>query len=273
VTEPGPAAVEFRRASVAVPELDGLPSRVILDDLTLEVRSGETLVLLGKSGAGKTTALKLINRLLEPTRGDVLVEGRSTRAWDPIALRRRTGYVIQEIGLLPHFTVEQNVGLVPRLEGWPVARVQGRVMEMLRVVGLEPATFAKRYPRALSGGQRQRVGVARALAADPDLLLMDEPFGALDPVTRVDLQQQFRDLQQRLGKTVVFVTHDLREAIFLGTRIALLDEGRLTGVFSPAEFMVARIPAVQDYVTAFSLRDPRLAASAADQPRPTESSP
>ena len=152
MTEPGPAAVEFRRASVAVPELDGLPSRVILDDLTMEVRSGETLVLLGKSGAGKTTALKLINRLLEPTRGDVLVEGRSTRAWDPIALRRRTGYVIQEIGLLPHFTVEQNVGLVPRLAGWPPERVHGRVMEMLRMVGLEPATFAKRYPRALSGG-------------------------------------------------------------------------------------------------------------------------
>jgi len=272
VTEAGPAAVEFRHASVAVPDLDGLPPRVILDGLTLEVRSGETLVLLGKSGAGKTTALKLINRLLEPTRGDVLVEGRSTRVWDPIALRRRIGYVIQEIGLLPHFTVEQNVGLVPRLEGWPKERIHGRVMEMLRMVGLEPRTFAQRYPRGLSGGQRQRVGVARALAADPRLLLMDEPFGALDPVTRVDLQQQFRDLQQGLGKTVVFVTHDLREAIFLGSRIALLEEGRLQGVFSPHEFLAARIPAVRDYVTAFSLRDPQPAAPAADQPWPTESS-
>ena len=271
MTEPGPAAVAFRHASVAVPEFDGLPSRVILEDLTLEVQSGETLVLLGKSGAGKTTALKLINRLLEPTRGDVLVEGRSTRVWDPIALRRRIGYVIQEIGLLPHFTVEENVGLVPRLEGWPKDRIHGRVMEMLRLVGLEPSTFAKRYPRALSGGQRQRVGVARALAADPRLLLMDEPFGALDPVTRVDLQQQFRDLHQRLGKTVVFVTHDLREAIFLGTRIALLDEGRLTGVFSPDEFLTATIPAVRNYVTAFSLRDPPGAAG--EQVRPTESTP
>jgi len=268
----GQAAVAFRHASVAVPELDGLPSRVILDDLTLEVQDGETLVLLGKSGAGKTTALKLVNRLLEPTRGEVLVEGRSTKAWDPIALRRRIGYVIQEIGLLPHFTVEQNVGLVPRLEGWPAEKVHARVLEMLRMVGLEPRTFAKRYPRALSGGQRQRVGVARALAADPHLLLMDEPFGALDPVTRVDLQQQFLNLQQRLSKTVVFVTHDLREAIFLGTRIGLLEEGRLLGVFSPEEFLAARLPAVRDYCSAFSLRDPRLAGSAADEPRPTESS-
>jgi osmoprotectant transport system ATP-binding protein len=241
-----------------------------VDDLELEVWKGETLVLLGRSGAGKTTALKLINRLLEPTTGDVLVSGRSTRAWDPIALRRRIGYVIQETGLLPHFSVEQNVGLVPRLCGWSAERIRVRVAEMLQLVGLEPAVFGRRHPRALSGGQRQRVGVARALAADPELLLMDEPFGALDPVTRVDLQEQFRALKQRLGKTVVFVTHDLREALFLGTRIALLAEGRLAGVFSPAEFLNTSNPAAAAYVAAFSLRDPRFKGSEGPSPIPEE---
>jgi osmoprotectant transport system ATP-binding protein len=256
VTEPGSIAVEFRRASVEIPAVDGFPAREILSHIELQVRKGETLVLLGRSGAGKTTALKLINRLLEPTAGDVLVDGRSTREWDPIALRRRIGYVIQENGLLPHFSVEQNVGLVPQLEGWPRERIHARVAEMLQLVGLDPAVFGKRPPRGLSGGQRQRVGVARALAADPALLLMDEPFGALDPVTRVELQEQFRSLHQRLGKTVVFVTHDLREALFLGTRIALLADGRLVGVFSPAEFLTTAEPAAADYVAAFSLRDP-----------------
>jgi osmoprotectant transport system ATP-binding protein len=265
-----PAEVEFRRASVAVPAGDGFPARTILSDLELHVVKGETLVLLGRSGAGKTTALKLINRLLEPTSGDVLVEGRSTRAWDPIALRRRTGYVIQETGLLPHFSVEQNVGLVPRLAGWSAARIQARVAEMLALVGLEPDVFARRYPRALSGGQRQRVGVARALAADPELLLMDEPFGALDPVTRVDLQAQFQALMRRLGKTVVFVTHDLREALFLGTRIALLAEGRLSGVYSPAEFLTTSDPAAGAYVAAFALRDPHRGGEAGPSPIPGE---
>ncbi len=223
---------------------------VLLHDLNLAVRPGETLVLLGRSGSGKTTTLKLVNRLLEPTSGQVLVFGRSTLAWDPIRLRRAIGYVIQEVGLFSHFTVAQNVGLVPRLESWPPARIQERVDELLRLVGLEPA-LASRYPRELSGGQRQRVGVARALAGDPPILLMDEPFGALDPMTRAELQREFRGLQQRLAKTVVFVTHDLREALFLATRIGLLEGGRLAGVYTPAEFLRSSHPLVRRYLAAF----------------------
>jgi osmoprotectant transport system ATP-binding protein len=178
--------------------------RALLADLNLQVRLGETLVLLGRSGSGKTTTLKLINRLLEPTQGEVLVEGRATTAWDPIRLRRRIGYVIQEVGLFPHFTVERNVGLVPALEGWPPERIRARTQELLRLVDLDPEQFAARRPHELSGGQRQRVGVARALAADPPLLLMDEPFGALDPVTRAELQREFGLLKERLNKTIVF---------------------------------------------------------------------
>ncbi|PYS64768.1 MAG: ABC transporter ATP-binding protein, partial [Acidobacteria bacterium] len=213
------AVVEFRDVSFAVN--GGQP---IIDQLNLDVSSSETMVLLGESGCGKTTTLRLANRLLTPTSGQVLVEGKPTTEWDVIRLRRRIGYVIQEAGLFPHFTVEQNVALVPNLEDWDESRVRDRAYEMLSLVGLEPEKFATRYPRELSGGQRQRVGVARALAADPPLLLMDEPFGALDPLTRASLQKEFAELKARLGKTVIFVTHDVREALMLGSRIALMDK-------------------------------------------------
>ncbi len=224
--------------------------RPILFDLSLTVREGETLVLLGRSGSGKTTALKLINRLHEPSGGEVRVTGRSTLAWEPIALRRRIGYVIQEAGLFPHFTVEKNVGLVPRLEKWPEGRIRARVDELLHLVGLDPQEFAQRYPHELSGGQRQRVGVARALAANPPVLLMDEPFGALDPLTRSEIQREFQQLQRRLSKTIVFVTHDVREALFLGTRIGLLEAGKLAGVYAPAEFLRASEPVAAAYLAA-----------------------
>jgi osmoprotectant transport system ATP-binding protein len=236
--------IEFRNVSF---QFDS--GRRLIQDLKLEVLEGETLVLLGQSGSGKTTSLKLINRLLEPTSGEVLVEGRPTTAWDPIQLRRRIGYVIQEIGLFPHFTVQRNVGLVPSLEGWEKKRVRTRAQEMLRLVGLEPEEFAARHPHELSGGQRQRVGVARALAADPPILLMDEPFGALDPVTRAELQREFQMLKERLKKTIVFVTHDVREALLLANRIALLDEGRLVGVHPPAEFLRAPEPEIKAFVS------------------------
>jgi len=239
------AVVAFRGVAY---QLDS--SRRLLDGLSLEVRGGETLVLLGRSGCGKTTTLKLINRLLIPTAGEVLVEGRPTLEWDPIRLRRRVGYAIQDVGLFPHFTVERNVGLVPALEGWPPGRTSRRVEELLALVGLDPG-FRLRYPRELSGGQRQRVGVARALAADPPILLMDEPFGALDPITRSEIQREFLDLRQRLQKTIIFVTHDLREALRLGTRIALLDAGRLVGVYSPGEFLRAADPLAAAYRAAF----------------------
>jgi len=231
------AIVEFRGASYSVPRAQG--SSDILRALTFTVESGETLVLLGRSGSGKTTALKMVNRLLTPTSGDVLVEGRSASAWDPIRLRRRIGYVIQETGLFPHFTVAENIGLVPRLEGWSPERIDARVSELLEQIGLPAPEFAGRYPRELSGGQRQRVGVARALAADPPVLLFDEPFGALDPVTRLDLQKQFLDLRNALRKTAIFVTHDVREALMLGTRIGLMSNGRLELLATPQEFRSA----------------------------------
>lgn len=227
------ALVEFRDVSYSVPALPA----PILSDLDLSVKAGETLVLLGESGCGKTTTLKLINRLYLPTSGQVLVEGKPTTEWDPIRLRRRTGYVIQDAGLFPHFTVERNVALVPSLEGWDEARTKERVSELLGLVGLDPAKYADRYPRELSGGQRQRVGVARALAAEPPLLLLDEPFGALDPLTRASLQRQFVELTKRLGKTSIFVTHDLREALRLGTRIGLMHAGRLVLVETPENFL------------------------------------
>src|SRR5438309_2353894 len=224
--------VEFREVSYAV---NG--GQRIIDRLNLSIARGETMVLLGESGCGKTTTLKLVNRLLAPTSGEVIVEGKTTTEWDVIRLRRRTGYVIQEAGLFPHFTVAQNVGLVPSLEDWDEPRVRERVHEMLSLVGLDPKKFADRYPRELSGGQRQRVGVARALAADPPLLLMDEPFGALDPLTRASLQKEFAELKERLGKTVVFVTHDVREALMLGSRIALMDKGRIVLLETPQGFV------------------------------------
>ena len=224
--------VEFREVSYAV----GGGQRII-DRLKLNVARGETMVLLGESGCGKTTTLRLVNQLLAPTSGEVIVEGKATSEWDVIRLRRHTGYVIQEAGLFPHFTVEQNVALVPNLENWDDLRVRERVREMLSLVGLDPERFADRYPRELSGGQRQRVGVARALAADPPLLLMDEPFGALDPLTRASLQKEFAELKTRLGKTVIFVTHDVREALMLGSRIALMDKGKIVLLETPQGFL------------------------------------
>jgi osmoprotectant transport system ATP-binding protein len=217
----------------------GIDGKEVLRHLDLEVAPGETIVLLGRSGSGKTTALKLVNALLVPTAGEVLVEGRPTVEWDPIRLRRRIGYVLQESGLFPHFTVAENVALVPQLEGWEPARIEERVDELLTRVGLSPAEFRSRYPRQLSGGQRQRVGVARALAADPTLLLLDEPFGALDPVTRLDLQRQFLLLRKSLKTTSLFVTHDVREALALATRVALLHEGRIEVLAPPREFLDA----------------------------------
>src|SRR3989442_12351472 len=225
--------------------------RPLVAGLNLRIERGEMLVLLGRSGSGKTTTLKLINRLLEPSEGAVLVENRPTTEWDPIHLRRGIGYVIQEAGLFPHLTVARNVGLVPKLEGWPAEKIRARVEEMLALVGLEPREFAARKPRELSCRQRQHVGVARALAADPPILLMDEPFGALDPITRAELQREFLHLQERLRKTVVFVTHDLREALLLGTRIALMEVGRLVTVQAPDQFVNSSQPLVAAYVDAF----------------------
>ena len=216
------AAVEFRGVSFAEP--GELPR---LENLDLTVPSGELLVLLGRSGSGKTTTLKLINGMLAPSRGEVCVEGKTTAEWNLVELRRRTGYVIQEGGLFPHFDVARNVGLVPGLLGWDTARVAARVREMLELVGLDPRSFARRYPHELSGGERQRVGVARALAADPPLLLMDEPFGALDPPTRAEIRGEFGALARSLGKTIVFVTHDLHEALSFADRVALLARSRL----------------------------------------------
>jgi osmoprotectant transport system ATP-binding protein len=236
------ALVEFHNVSFS------LPATTILSNLNLAVERGETLVLLGESGCGKTTTLKLVNRLLTPTAGEVLVEGKATTAWDPIALRRRIGYVIQEGGLFPHFTIARNVGLVPALSGWEQDRTAERVRELLNLVGLDPDRFAERYPRELSGGQRQRIGVARALAADPPLLLLDEPFGALDPLTRASLQREFADLATRLGKTAILVTHDVREALILARRIGLMHKGQLLLLETPERFLASDHPQARAYL-------------------------
>jgi osmoprotectant transport system ATP-binding protein len=225
-----PLAIEFRDVRY---EASG---RAILNRVSFMVPAGETLILLGRSGSGKTTALRLINGLLKPSSGQVLVGGRSVSEWNPIDLRRKTGYVIQESGLFPHFTVERNIGLVPSLLKWTEAERGVRVRELLEQVGLPFAEFGHRRPNELSGGQRQRVGVARALAARPGLMLLDEPFGALDPVTRLELQRQLLDLRQRERVTSVFVTHDVREALKLGTLIGLLNQGELEFFGTPEEF-------------------------------------
>jgi len=239
------AVIEFDRVFFS---LNGRP---LLEKLTLSVREGETLVLLGRSGSGKTTTLKLINGLLMPVEGEVRVSGRSTKTWDAIRLRRSIGYVIQDGGLFPHFTVERNIALVPRIEGWGRQRIEARVRELLVLVGLD-VELASRYPSELSGGQRQRVGVARALAADPPILLLDEAFSALDPITRSEMQKEFRALQQRMRKAVVFVTHDLREALLLADRIALMEEGRVVVNLPVTEFRVSQHPLVRAYREAFA---------------------
>jgi osmoprotectant transport system ATP-binding protein len=225
------AAIEFSQVNYSA------GGRAILRDFNLAVETGETLVLLGRSGSGKTTALKLVNALLMPENGRVVVEGKATSDWDHVQLRRRIGYVIQESGLFPHFTVSENVGLVPSLEGWEPQRLAARVDEMLGQVGLPAAEYADRYPNQLSGGQRQRTGVARALANDPPILLFDEPFAAVDPVMRNELQKQFVQLRDRLRKTALFVTHDTREALLVGSRIALLKDGKLVFLGSRDEFL------------------------------------
>jgi osmoprotectant transport system ATP-binding protein len=221
-------ALEFRGVSFARP--GGMR---VLDRFDLAVEAGEVVALVGRSGAGKSTILKLINRLLEPDAGDVLVEGKRTREWEPIRLRRRVGYVLQDVGLFPHMTVGGNIAVVPQLEKWSRDRIAARVDELLDLIGLDRRTFAGRWPDELSGGQRQRVGVARALAVDPPMLLMDEPFGALDPVTRVELHAEFTRIQTRVKKTVVIVTHDMREAFALASRIGVLDAGELVAFGAP----------------------------------------
>ncbi|MEP6938136.1 MAG: ATP-binding cassette domain-containing protein [Rudaea sp.] len=227
------AFLQFDRVSYRV------EGRQILRDVSFELAENETLVLLGRSGSGKTTLLRMANRLVVPTSGTIRFEGRDIAQWDPIALRRRIGYVIQDGGLFPHRTVAQNVAVVPELERWPPQKVSDRVEELLTAVGLATETYAARYPRQLSGGEKQRVGIARALAADPPLLLLDEPFAALDPVTRFDMQLHFQNLREQFGKAALFVTHDLREALLLGSRIALLHDGAIETIGSPTQFLAA----------------------------------
>ena len=253
------AAIEFRDVSFAR-EL----GRVLLDRISLTLEEGTTTAVLGRSGSGKTTLLRTVNRMIEPTSGDVLVHGRPTRDADLIALRRGLGYVIQETGLFPHFTVERNVGLVPEIQGQSPGQRNPRSRELLSSVGLDPSTFAQRYPHQLSGGQRQRVGLARALAADPPILLMDEPFGALDPLTRAEMQDMLRTLLVRLNKTVLLVTHDLDEALYLADRLVLLGDGKLIASLTPQEFLSSPQPEVQSYIRAFH-RGERTAGEAVPQ--------
>jgi osmoprotectant transport system ATP-binding protein len=236
------ALVEFRNVSYTAG-----PQR-ILRGIDLAVEEGETLVLLGRSGSGKTTLLKTVNRLIEPESGAVFFQSRPVAEWDPIQLRRRIGYVIQDAGLFPHFTVEENVGVVLRLEQHDPGRIRSRTTELLNAVGLAPAVYASRYPRQLSGGEKQRVGIARALAADPPLLLLDEPFASLDPVTRYEMQQQFLELRRSLRKTAIFVTHDIREALTIASRIALMKAGALEVVAAPREFLASRSAEAQAFL-------------------------
>jgi osmoprotectant transport system ATP-binding protein len=243
------STIVFRDVSF---HINDILDRPIVSSISLTVSRGETLVLLGRSGSGKTTLLRLINGMLLPSNGQVLIQDRPTTEWDLIRLRRGIGYVIQDAGLFPHFTVEKNIALVPNLEKWDTTRTKARVEELLHLVGLDPGEFARRLPRELSGGQRQRVGVARALAADPPILLMDEPFGALDPVTRAELQREFSDLARRLGKAIVFVTHDLREALLLASRIILLQAGRIVATAAPQEFLALDQPEVRAFTASLA---------------------
>jgi osmoprotectant transport system ATP-binding protein len=235
--------VSFEKVDFAYPA--GVP---ILRGLNLDVQQGEIVVLVGPSGAGKTTVLKLVNRLLLPTSGCILVEGRSTREWDGIRLRRRIGYVFQDVGLFPHMTIEENVTVVPRLEGWPPERARARARHLLELVGLDPAAYAHRRPAELSGGERQRVGLARALAVDPPILLMDEPFGALDPVKRAAIRREFVRIQRQLETTVMLVTHDMAEALVLGRRVGLIEAGELVVCDTPHVVAASRDPRVRAFV-------------------------
>jgi osmoprotectant transport system ATP-binding protein len=241
----GPAAIAFEQVGLVTPD-----GRVILDHVDLTIESGTTTALLGRSGSGKTTLLRTVNRLIEPIAGRVMVQGKATTDWDPIALRRSMGYVIQETGLFPHFDAERNVGAVLEIESRPKQEIADRARELFGQVGLDYATFAHRLPYQLSGGQRQRVGLARALAAEPKFLLMDEPFGALDPLTRAEMQDMLRALLQRLNKTVLLVTHDLDEALYLASHIVLMEGGKLVADLPANEFLTSQIPAVQSYVRA-----------------------
>ncbi len=254
------AAIEFRSVSFAVSR-----ERLLLDNISLALEEGTTTAVLGRSGSGKTTLLRTVNRMIEPTSGDVLVHGEDIRATNLIALRRSMGYVIQETGLFPHFTVERNVGVVLEAQGQPIEDRIRRSHRLMVAVGLDPAIFAGRYPHQLSGGQRQRVGLARALAAEPGVLLMDEPFGALDPHTRGEMQDMLRGLLANLKKTVLLVTHDLDEALYLADRIVLLSEGKLIANLEPAEFLRSRDPQVEAYVQAFHRG--RRNASATNSPK------
>jgi osmoprotectant transport system ATP-binding protein len=240
----GPA-IAFEQVGLTTPD-----GHAILDHVDLQIASGSTTALLGRSGSGKTTLLRTVNRLIEPTTGRVMVDGKATTGWDPIALRRSIGYVIQETGLFPHFDAERNVGAVLEIESRPKQEIADRARELFAQVGLDYATFARRLPYQLSGGQRQRVGLARALAAEPKFLLMDEPFGALDPLTRAEMQDMLRALLQRLNKTVLLVTHDLDEALYLASHIVLMEGGKLVANLPANEFLTSQIPAVQSYVRA-----------------------
>jgi osmoprotectant transport system ATP-binding protein len=257
------AAIDFRNLSFALPS-----GHLLLDRISLALNEGTTTAILGRSGSGKTTLLRTVNRLLEPTSGEVFLSGINALDRDLIALRRSIGYVIQEVGLFPHFTLERNVALVLEAQGIPLDQRIRRAHELLSAVGLDPATFARRYPRQLSGGQRQRAGLARALAADPPILLMDEPFGALDPLTRLEMQQMMRALLQRFRKTVLLVTHDLDEALYLADRIILLDSGHILANLTPQEFLSSTQPEVLAYARAF-----RRALPADPPPQISTSSP
>jgi osmoprotectant transport system ATP-binding protein len=238
-------AIAFHQVGLTTPD-----GRVILDHVSLQIAAGTTTALLGRSGSGKTTLLRMVNRLVEPTVGRVMVKAKATNEWDPITLRRSIGYVIQETGLFPHFDAERNIGAVLEIEGRPRHEIAERARQLFTQVGLDYPTFARRMPYQLSGGQRQRVGLARALAAEPELLLMDEPFGALDPLTRAEMQDMLRELLLRLNKTVLLVTHDLEEALYLASHIVLLEGGKVAANLPAQEFLGSQIPAVQGYVRA-----------------------
>jgi len=256
------ASIEFRGLCFATSQ-----GRLLLDNISLAIEEGTTTAVLGRSGSGKTTLLRTVNRLVEPTSGDVLLQGKSVQAFEVIALRRNIGYVIQETGLFPHFTVERNVGLVLEAEQCPRLERIERSHDLLKAVGLDPAAFASRFPHQLSGGQRQRVGLARALAAEPDFLLMDEPFGALDPLTRREMQDMLRGILDRMNRTALLVTHDLDEALYLAHRIVLLKEGKVIANLAPEEFMNSSHSEIDAYIRAFHRGERGIAANEGFQMR------